>query len=190
MIPDILVEHGRSTSLTADELRWFADQGVPVGAMSWSATGVTSLVKRDLVVIERRCGRFDFARHLRDPSPAREAYTVPLHNAAGDLADILAAERDGPIALWRGAVAMAGEDVVFGPRVTDEAVDVLPTFLDWLRAGRRGVLILHPHRAAPLLHLAAPIRAQSSRHALELRGALTIPAPRIVVRQARAGAAA
>jgi hypothetical protein len=53
--------------------------------------------------------------------------------------------------------------------------------LDWLRAGRRGVCIVDPQRAAPLLRLSEPLGVTREAYGRRLRQALTPPAPRIVV---------
>jgi hypothetical protein len=55
--------------------------------------------------------------------------------------------------------------------------------LDWLRQGRRGIVLLRSHAAAYALDDTGPLMAEDLEHGLELRRLLTRPGPRILVRR-------
>jgi len=129
----------------------------------------------------RPAGRFDLAREAGAVFGLVSAIIIPVHDEAGDLVDLAAWNPDdGALALWHGVAAMLGAENIFAPRFSEPLL-VHETPLDWLRAGRRGVFIIDPQRAAPLLRLGEPLGVKREAHGRRLRQALTIPAPRIVV---------
>ena len=175
---DILAEHRLARPLTQSDLKTFLAAGVPAPALSWTACGRLAMIMRERVVFDR--GRFDYSRH-RPECEAVAAFTVPLLGETGDSADVMAWRPTGPSALWTGALAMAGEEQVFAPRSDlGEALDVHENVVEWLRAGRNGVVILNAARAAEQL-AGCVLRARSADHARRLRAALTRPPPQIVV---------
>jgi hypothetical protein len=129
-----------------------------------------------------RPGRlFDFSREVRELRGHVAGVIIPVRDECGDLVDLAAWNVDGgSLALWRGAASMLGAENIFAPRLGDPLL-VHETPLDWLRAGRRGVYIIDPQRAAPLLRLGEPLGVTREAHGRRLRQALTIPSPRIVV---------
>jgi hypothetical protein len=126
-------------------------------------------------------GRFEFARYLRDAAGNVLAVIIPARDETGELADLAALNLDtGALAMWRGRVAMLGQENILAPRI-GEPLLVHETPIDWLRAEREGVFVISSHSAAPLLRMGEPLGVQSARFGQRLRDALTIPAPRIVV---------
>lgn len=79
-----------------------------------------------------------------------------------------------------------GEGTIFAPRLESEALPVWRWPLDWLRADRRGIVLLKPQLAAQFLRDVGPLMAEDVEHGLELERQLTIAAPRIVVPAASA----
>jgi hypothetical protein len=132
-------------------------------------------------VIFRPGRRFDFSREVRELRGHVAGVVIPVRDECGDLLDLAAWNVDGgKLALWRGVASMLGAENIFAPRL-GEPLLVHETPLDWLRAGRHGVFIVDPQRAAPLLLLSEPLGVTREAHGRRLRQALTIPAPRIVV---------
>jgi hypothetical protein len=133
----------------------------------------------DVIFLEGE--RFDFAAEVGALRGTVAAIAFPLFDECGDLVDLAAWNVDGGrLALWRGVASMLGAENIFAPRLGQPLL-VHETPLDWLRAGRRGVFIVDPQRAAPLLRLAEPLGVKREAHGRSLRQVLTIPAPRIVV---------
>jgi hypothetical protein len=130
--------------------------------------------------------RFEFARH-RNGFGARPAVVIPARDECGDLADLVALDLEtGECGTWRGRAAMLGAENVFAPRI-GEPLTCHATPLEWLQAGRRGVFVIDPSRAASLLHAGGgPLEVRSVDAGLALRAALTIEAPPILVNQDRA----
>ena len=75
---------------------------------------------------------------------------------------------------------MIGQQSIYDVRLL-EALPVHTGPLDWLQAGRDGVVILDPIGAAPLLRQCEPLAVTSPAYGRRLRDALTIKSPRIVV---------
>jgi hypothetical protein len=132
-------------------------------------------------VIFRPGGRFDFSSEVRELRGHVAGIIIPVRDEAGELVDIGAWNVDGgKLALWRGVASMLGAENIFAPRLSEPLL-VHETPLDWLRAGRDGVFLVDPQRAAPLLRFAEPLGVKREAHGRSLRQVLTIPAPRIVV---------
>jgi hypothetical protein len=132
-------------------------------------------------VIFRPGGWFDFSSEVGTARGSVAGVIIPLRDECGDIVDLAAWNPDdGALALWRGAASMLGAENIFAPRL-GEPLLAHETPLDWLRAGRQGVFIVDPQRAAPLLRLSEPLGVAGEAHGRRLRQDLTIPAPRIVV---------
>ena len=178
----ILAEHAQAQSLTQADLDAFAEQGVPALALLRSWAGDFAAVSRERVVFDG--DRFEFERHLLENIKEVEpfgAFTVAAFDRFGDPIDIVAFRADR-VATWLGRADMLGGEQAFFPRIDDVALDVHETVLGWLQAGRRGVVILNPTRAAHDLRLAGTLRVPSRERKRALGIALTTPPPRIVVR--------
>ena len=135
-------------------------------------------------------GHFEFAAESGLLLGTVASIVFPAFDELGETIDVAAWHPEsGALALWRGVASMLGAENVFAPRL-GEPLLVHDTALDWLRGGRRGVFIVDPQRAAPLLRFSEPLGVKCESHGRRLRQALTIPAPRIVVASNNARAAA
>lgn len=131
--------------------------------------------------------RFEFGRYAGGFG-ARLAVIIIARNEAGDLCDLIAWDPEsGELATWLGCAVLAGAENIFGPRIAQPLI-VHESLIEWLRAGRQGVVILDAPRAAQLLRLAEPIGVTRASFGRRLRDSLTIDAPRIVVADRRAAA--
>lgn len=128
-------------------------------------------------------GRFEFEQHRRLSIEVKavRAFLILIEDEMGDAIDIAAwSPHLEKVALWRGIAWAIGQDQALAPRLTDE----LPVWRDplgWLREGRRGLVLLRPMAAAPVLDDAGPLAAEDRQHGIELRAALTRKGPRIVI---------
>ncbi len=127
--------------------------------------------------------RFEFSRDAGSSVGAVTAVVIPVHDQAGDITDLAAWNMEsGGFGLWRGVASMLGEDWLLSPRI-DDALDVFPTVTEWLRAGRRGVVIVDPKRARWAL-AGERIVATDVAFGLRLRDMLALPAAQIFVERA------
>ncbi|WP_375460586.1 hypothetical protein [uncultured Enterovirga sp.] len=129
-------------------------------------------------------GRFSFEQHERSLSVrSARAFLFLIEDMHGEPSDIVAWQPAlSRVASWRGTAWGIGQSEAYAMRMAEH--DGLPVWrnpLDWLRAGRRGVVIMRPRLAAAWLNDAGPLVAEDFEHARELRTALTRPAPRILV---------
>jgi len=130
---------------------------------------------------------FEFTRHVDDESSS-SAYIIGVLGFGG-LIDLAAWEPASfHIASWLGRAFAISEQQIEAPHL--EPLPVWRSPLEWLRAGRRGIVILRPEIA--WLRLAdVPILAENVEHGVELRRLLTSPfRPQIFVRSSHAGASA
>ena len=75
---------------------------------------------------------------------------------------------------------------MLSPRMA-EGLSVHRNALDWLRASRRGVVILDPKRARVALECSGPLIAADQAHARELK-ALLRHEPRVIIHQEKEAA--
>jgi hypothetical protein len=102
-------------------------------------------------------------------------------NEFGEPADLFAyAPSTGQFGAWLGRIGLLGEQFALEPR-TGEPLTVFRSPLEWLRAGRRGVVVLNADRARSLLWAAQPLAVDNRQFGLKLRAALIAPAPQILV---------
>ncbi|MGO9770415.1 MAG: hypothetical protein ACLPSW_12835 [Roseiarcus sp.] len=88
---------------------------------------------------------FDFAaEHDED---ARPALCVIARDEFGVVDDLVAFDARGHIGRWLGRAVLLGEQMRFFPRVESPALRVFVDPWEWLRAERRGVVILDRGRA-------------------------------------------
>ena len=153
------------------------DQGIcGVAATGYGALG--GLCVEDVCQLPRR--RFEFCRDYGYLG-ARRAIIIPAHDETGDLVDRVAWNfNSGRFLTWRGVASMLGGDNICESRL-GEPLLVHESIAGWLRAGRSGVFILDARRAAGALQTAEPLRVLNGAFGRQLKAALTIPAPRIVV---------
>jgi hypothetical protein len=106
------------------------------------------------------------------------AHIVPALDIDG-LADVVAwAPKSGRIAPRLGIASMLGEEQAARASGASKPLLVWRNPVGWLRAGRRGVVILDPEGAAVRL-ADLSIMAEDEAHARHLRAILKVPPPRI-----------
>jgi hypothetical protein len=94
-------------------------------------------------------------------------------------------------ASWLGRVALLGEDELLAPRLDDEqALMVHETPLAWLIAGRQGVVIVDPRKAAPILREAEPLKTHSIAFSRRILTLATLRTPRVFAPSAKLRAVA
>ena len=177
---DILHEHRYlSRILRQDDVDRLRAEGVPNEAIFQP-----SLVKRDWVTFLPN-DRFEFERYC-DHDEGVLAFVILAENSLGDIADIIA-WRGQRVATWLGSVALAGEEQAYGPRLEEDCgIDIHPTMLDWLRAGRRGMVIVDPLKAPSILSCTGgPLRAASVEYGRELRRICSQSCPTVLVPSSR-----
>ena len=125
--------------------------------------------------------RFEFAGHTL-PEDLQSAMIIAALDQFGSNCDLVAwSPETGAIGTWYGRAAMLGAENLFAPRLDGPALPVHRSPLEWLRAGRWGVVPIDIRQAAPLLRDAGPLGAADLRHRAELLGALATRLPRILV---------
>lgn len=113
-----------------------------------------------------------------------DAALVIVAKNEGDLcSDIVAFDSHGHVAAWFGREPMLGAENILKPRL-DEQLFVHETPLEWLRAGRDGVVILNWRVAADRL-AGVSLAAPNVSFGQTLRARLTRPSPKVfILRQA------
>lgn len=170
---EIAAEHARAACLRQADLDALRAAGVP--AVARSCWGDYAPIARDRVVFEGN--HFEFARYRPQAEPV-SAYVMVLLGDGCEPLDLLAFRLGGQAATWNGAASMAGEEQVAFPRL-GEPLDAHASVVEWLRADRRGIMILDYTRAADSL-VGAILRTRTAEHARLLRASLARPAPRVV----------
>jgi hypothetical protein len=126
-------------------------------------------------------GRFDLSSEVRSALGAVAGVIIPARDECGDLIDLAAWNvDDGELALWRGVASMLGEDWINAPRLESEALAVFADVASWLRAGRRGVVIVDPQRARWRL-TGERLAVDDVAFGRRVRDALRLPEPQIMV---------
>jgi hypothetical protein len=181
----------RNASLMADEVRdeFFANRepslrewrqlreaGVPLDALCRPI-----MILAGSVVLDRPAG-FSFAEP--GDADAERVFLIAVHDEDGGFLDIAAWQPARSwVGLWLGRAWALGQERVLDPRAADHAA--LPVWrspLNWLRAGRQGIVLVRPRVGAYVLDDAGPLLAEDVAHAVELRRLLTRSGPRILVR--------
>jgi hypothetical protein len=132
-------------------------------------------------VIFRPGARFDFASEIGSSRGSVAAVVIPTRDECGDLVDLAAWNIDGgAFGTWRGVASMLGEDQLNAPRIGSGALAVFPDVASWLRAGRRGVVVIDPKRARWRL-AETPLVVEDVALGRRIREALRLPEPKIMV---------
>jgi hypothetical protein len=153
-------------------LNWLARQGVPVEALFYAPA------------IRAAHVRFDHRGQYTPHVLGELALILPVLDRGGVVDWCAWAIHSGTIATRLGGGAILGGDLVgrdTGDGVTVPALPVLPSPIDWLRARRRGLVILDYGRAAFDL-AGVTIIAADHQHAANLRRAIRVPLPVVRVR--------
>jgi hypothetical protein len=173
-------EHLKGRSLTQNELDQFKTLGI-----DGLCLGTPWPVLADSVVFSNNT--FEFTRHVGGESSS-PAYIIGVLGFGG-LIDLVAWEPASfHIASWLGRAFAISEQQIEAPHL--EPLPVWRSPLEWLRAGRRGIVILRPEIAWSRL-ADVPVLAETVEDGLELRRLLSPPLkPRIFVRSSHAGTSA
>jgi hypothetical protein len=163
------------------EFRRFLNRGVPSAALVFP-----EFPARARVVFFTDRPVFDFVEDLDDEGDqesAAAAFIFLARNELGEPCDLIAWQPVfARVAAWYGRASLLGLESLWAPRIAfDGALAIFETPLEWLTAGRQGVIIVNPERAAPLLREAEHLRAPNEKYGLYLRSLVTARPPRIVV---------
>jgi hypothetical protein len=175
-----LAEYRICRSLNGHEIERLITLGVTASAIGGSySEGEFCLAADEVVFLD--CERFEFARYAKG-GEAVNACIFLCRDQLGEIADLVAG-RGEFLASWLGRVSMLGEHNALAPRL-GHGLTVHETPMDWLKAGRDGVVIADGERAKPILHCAGPLLVQSVRYGKNLGTKLMTPSPRIRVKAA------
>ena len=119
-------------------------------------------------------------RYRPCPGLGNYAYILPVFDDG--IVDLVAwSPKDDRLAtrLGSGGALGQGQLGIDGVGTTDRPLPVWRSPLDWLRAGRRGVVIADPAVAAHLF-AGAILQAEDKAHAAEVSDALRLPPPTVI----------
>lgn len=158
--------------LRETEIVRFTAAGVPAAALT-----DPDPVRAARVLIEGR--RFHFPDELRTPDGLTGTFIMPVFDEAGGVCDLAAwVPATGATATWLGVAWALGQHEFPYPISVlrpDGAVHVFRDPIAWLRADRRGIVIVDPAQARwRLLRDGAPLIAQSLEHARVLKQIVSI----------------
>jgi len=129
-------------TLTWPQYRWLIDRGVPSPAIVYP-----EMPAHADVVFHSNMPFFDFPDEIDEEVETIGAMILLARDEFDSPCDLVAWQpKTGQIAPWFSSdLPMLGLQTVYPPRVyLEEALKVHPTPLEWLRAGREGVVILKP----------------------------------------------
>jgi hypothetical protein len=137
------------------------------------------------VVFHSEC-RFEFSKYMPG-NQANSAAIIPARDEYGELVDLAAWNHEtDTLALRRGAAPALGLENATRPP-TNRPLLVHETVLGWLRAGREGLVIIDPSRAARALD-GTTLAVRSVAFGRRLRETMTIEPQIVVARQRRRAA--
>lgn len=165
-------------ALTVAQRDWLRRQGVPPDAFMGDADGHGWPIRQ--ARIERLGKLFRFTTEEGEGVPA---LVVVARDHTGQGIEMVAwSAREGWVASETGTLPLLGAEALCP--LSDAPVEVHADVLGWLRAGRRGVVVLDQRRAVPVLRECRSIVTYDLSFAEQLERALTIRPPKIVVREA------
>lgn len=127
-------------------------------------------------------GRFEFSKFISRDEHGEKAFLFLVEDSGLYPFDIIAwVPQTNRIGSLLGYTWGLGEGGIYRPRLETGVLPVWRSPLDWLRANRRGVVLLKPQLAAPFLCDAEPLLAEDVEHGKELEKQLTIAPPCIMV---------
>lgn len=177
---EIAVEFFESTKPLDDRQReWLHARGVSDDAIRGDPGHETAELRVGCVAFDRHY--FDFVD--RDDEDARSVFVVIARDEFGTVADVVAFDAQGRVGAWLGRTAILGEQFVYYPRIGEPTLAVYPGPMAWLRAERRGVVILDERRARWRL-AGDRLAVDGVSFGRRLEKAMALPRPRIFVRAA------
>ncbi len=174
---DLVDEHLACDGLSAKAVRWLLKRGVSTAALF--VDGQIPMLCADVVFTR---ARFEFARY-RPSEEAVSAFIFPVYDRWGDNTDLAAWRPPADVGTWLSNVALIGEEQI-DRALRGGLLQVHAGVLDWLRAERRGVVVVDPRRALPTLREVGPLVVDDVEFGEQLKRKLTLKAPRIMVRAA------
>ena len=189
-------EAGMGDVLTQHDVR---EQFFAIASPAWGNGRVTrwSVARRALPTANVLAGdiivdgphSFGLSAAKAGAAPER-AFLIAVTHEGDRFIDIAAWRRPGTAqAVAQAAVGHWGRRNRSPSLVAEGALPVWRSPLNWLRAGRDGIVIIRPEAAASLLDGAGPLLAEDVAHARALRELLTRTGPRILLRAPSARAA-
>ena len=187
--PAIVAEWDACGRLRQADLDSLMAAGVDVLALAGDRFGRGLCVVRDRIVPHARARRFELQRHDEVAGEGVSALIALALDGDGVPLDLVAFHGGAVpfIGSWLGRVGLLGEDNLWRAR---DALTVHATALDWLRAGRDGVVVVDPVRAAPMLRDAGLMEVGSQAERRRLLDLMAVRLPEVRVRQAERRAAA
>jgi hypothetical protein len=170
--------YAAAAPLNARQVAWLAGHGIPADALLTDGDG------RGWPVLAARVERigklFRFATEEGEGVPA---LILVARGPAGEGVELVAwSAREGWVVSESGALPLLGMEWLCplegGP------VEVHADVLAWLRAGRRGVVVVDQRRAVPVLRDCSALVVGDERVAAKLYDNLMIKPPKILVRAA------
>ena len=164
--------------LNARQVAWLAGQGIPADALlaDGDGRGWPVLAAR----VERIGKLFRFATEEGEGVPA--LILVARDQSGAGIELVAWSAREGWVVSESGALPLLGAEWLCpldgGP------VEVHADVLAWLRAGRRGVVVVDQRRAVPVLRECRALVVADRKFGLWLEDRLTVKPPKIGVREA------
>jgi len=176
----VMSEWEQSRALRQAEIDFLVRAGVPHLALSRDPGAYGFTVMVDGVVFDGP--RFEFARNLPAPDGAVNALIFVARDQAGDVIDLVAARlADNQIGSHFGRVCLLGQQHLWAPRLSGDALNVHADVLGFMRDDRHGVVVVDAERARWLLADAGRLRVENERQCRELRSDLRLREPHIEV---------
>ena len=177
---------GKCSVLTQRDVDKFIAVGVDPAVLVQGRTNSGVSIVRDRITTSPH--RFEFSRYSRTDFLDCSAYVALTFDRDGEPNDLVA-WRTGFIGSWLGRCGLLGEEQLDSPRF-GEPLLVHPDVLTWLQAGRDGVVVVDPARAAPLLRDAGPIEVASLGERKALLDVMRTRLPDVTIRSAKKAVAA
>ena len=176
-------EWKRCATLRQADIDGFLSAGVDIVSLVQGFDGSGLAIQRDRVVVHPAGRRFEFSRFSRGAFLDVSAFILVALDREGEIVDLVAF-RGGENSFagsWLGRTGMLGEEQL--DRARDE-LRVHGDVLSWLRAGRQGVVVVDPVRAAPMLRDAGSMVVGSWEEKRRLADMLSVKLPPIAVEPA------
>jgi hypothetical protein len=162
--PEIAKTFAKLPSLTRKQINHLKNLGVDEDACFFDWCGNWSIIRSAMIELLPN-HRFEFS--MQAHGSLIPVLIIEVMNELGELVDLLAFRSNGEWALWLGRVPVLGLEYIHAPRI-DEQLTVHRSIFDYIRAQRKGILILDPERARIALEDAGPLLAEDQYHGQDL----------------------
>jgi hypothetical protein len=171
----VLSRYSELANLSTAQIAWLLSEGIQPAALSCGDVPVAARI------LPRPDGLFDFPDEANRGEDAKPGLVFLYREPDGSATDLVGwLPRSGWLGTWLNRAALLGDPL--GPRLDHAgALPVWRSPMNWLRAGREGVVILDPVRAAYRIHDAGPVLAEDPDHAAEIDRALNRLLPAILL---------